>query len=236
MQASTQNGQILNAMMARQGNMYTMIPARVINYNSKTQTCEAEVSVRRPYATEDSGEIVRVREVPVGFYYGSDWVIAAPLKKGDAVLLICPMMNIENWLTGDRDKIYEAGGYQFHNLDGAFALPVAFTYSKPTRDERFHDIFHIVQGDNYITMDDGGLNIVSGSTSINLSKSGNVDVTAPTVNIHGNATVSGNMSVTGTLTSGAITAPSANIAGKQLANHNHNYTDDGVGKVTGGNN
>jgi len=147
------NGSDFADELARhQGGIYTMLPARVVSYDAEAQTCAVEVSVRRSYAMEATQDITKMRDVPVGFYYGHDWVIASTLKKGDAVLLIFPMMDIENWLTGDRDKIYDSTP-QYHNLDGAFALPIAFTYNKPTRDNRFKDKLHIVQGSNYITMD-----------------------------------------------------------------------------------
>lgn len=236
-------GAIIDMITSRQGNMYTMIPARVVSYNSETQTCAVELSVKRPYQRDISTEVVSVLDVPVAFYYGDDWVIASTLKQGDAVLLICPMYDIENWLNGDKDKIYDASGYQFHNLDGAFAFPVAFTFNSPTRDPRFKDLFHIVKGSNYITMGDGGVTIESGGTKVEVFNGGNVDVTAPTINLKGNATVSGNLNVTGNIDSGGtVSAPtvsaasSMSVGGKEMSGHTHNYTDDGNSLVTGGNN
>ena len=229
--------QIVEMFTNRQGSIYTMLPARVVKYDSDTQLCDVEVSVRRHYAKGPSRNITKLKDVPVGFYYGHDWVIAATLSKGDAVLLIFPMMNIDNWLTGDRDKIYDAGGYQFHNLDGAFAIPVAFTHNKPTRDSRFKDKFHIVKGSNFITMGEEGVNITAGSSNILVHSSGAVDVNAPTINLNGNVNISGNLVTSGTTTSaGALTAPSASVGGKQLHNHTHNYTDDGATKTTTPNN
>lgn len=239
---SKNSGSVLIDMMAaRQGHLYTMVPARIVSYDSTSQTCAVELSVRRPYQREVSTDIVSVLDVPVAFYYGHDWVIASTLKQGDAVLLVCPMYDIENWLNGDRDKIYDASGYQFHNLDGAFAFPVAFTFNKPTRDSRFKDMFHIVQGNNYITMGSGGVTVESGGTKVEIFNGGNVDVTAPTINLKGNTTITGTLDVSGTITAPTVNATtmsanSMSVAGKELSNHTHNYTDDGSPLVTGGNN
>lgn len=181
---------LINASLAQ---VNTSIPAVVLEYNSTAQTVNVEIAIKRPYYGPNYDQNpTRLLEVPVIFPQGSNWVMAGPLTKGDAVNLHFPQFDCDNWFNGNRNQVYEASTKYYHDIDGAFATPGAFTYNSPTRDSRFKDKFHIVQGDNYLTMENGKVVIESASGGARITMvNGVVTVDTAEVNLTGNLTVAG---------------------------------------------
>lgn len=198
---------ILEMIVQQQANMYTNIPARVIAWREKEQVVDVEIVVKRPYPNGFSAEPTKVYDVPVMFMQGGSWTIAGEMKKGDIVLLVCPMFNIEDWLVGDQKRTYNSLGYQLHNLDGAFALAGCFNYANPTRDTRFLGKFHIVKGKNYLVMDDTSIIIeANGGKSriemladgtMNITTDAETNITSSHTNINNDTTINGNLQVNG---------------------------------------
>lgn len=182
--------------------VYTMVPAIVIRYDRVNQTIDAELAVKQPYKNGSEEQPTKVYSIPVVFPQGDDWVIASTLKAGDAVLVHFSMYNMENWLAGNKSKVYDAGGTLMHDLNSGFATPGAFSYDSPTRDNRFRDKFHIVKAHNYLTMDkDDGINlhsdknhtITTPNATIEISSTGDMTFTngggSLTLSNSGNATL-----------------------------------------------
>ena len=88
------------------------------------------------------------------------------------------------------------------------------------------------------------VSIKNGSVTVNVG-GGTIDLTASSVNVHGNFSVSqnvtvtgdssvgGNNSVSGAVTAASIAAPSGTIGGINLTTHKHLYSDNGNAHTTG---
>jgi len=224
------SAQVLDLVNSGLTQVSTSIPAIVLRYNSTKQVIDVELAVKRPYNDDTSlDEPIRLFNVPVLFPQGSNWVMAGPLIKGDAVVLHFPMFDCDNWFNGDKNRVYEANSKYYHDIDGAFATIGAFTYNSPTRDSRFRDKFHIVQGDNYLTMESGKVVIesTSGASKITM-QGGQVTVEASHVQVNANTSISGNLDVTGTITAPNMTATtSLSVDGQHMENHTHTEQCDG---------
>lgn len=206
---------LINASLAQ---VSTMIPAVVLKYDESRQTVDVELAIKTPYYGDTSSDNpVRLLKVPVQFPQGSNWVIAGPLRKGDAVTLHFPQYDCDNWFNGDKNRVYEAGSKYYHDIDGAFAVPGAFTYNSPTRDTRFRDRFHIRQGNNYLTMRNSEvvLECSSGASKITMA-GGQVTVEATHVQVNADVGINGDLDV-----SGSISAPSIKADGGELSGHSH---------------
>lgn len=218
---------LLELISRKIDNISTSIPALVTKYNSAKQVVDVEIVVKRPYSgsnNDPTDQPIRLGDVPVIFPQGSDWVIAGPLKKGDAVNLHFSMFDCDNWMVGDKKRIYQAGSRYYHDLNSAFATPGAFTYSSPTRDSRFKDKFHIVQGGNYVTLEEGKVVIEcqGGQSRITL-EGGTVTIDATHTQVNSpTTTMDGDLTVTGVINSPSIVADTnLAVSGITMQTHVH---------------
>lgn len=205
-------------------NTYTNIPAIIQSYNEDTQTATVTVSVNTPTYYGDNIPSCTLEDVPIIFPAGDDWVIAGKLVEGDAVMLIIPHYGIDEYLQGSRRRVADPLSVRRHDLNEAVAIPGMITYTNKTVRPQFKGKFYINQGANSVTMSQAdGLTLTSGSTVVNLLN-GVLTITSPTsVNLVApTTTFTGNVEITGTLTSGGI----------PMNTHTHAYTDDGAPMVT----
>jgi hypothetical protein len=210
--------------------VFTSIPAIVESYNSKKQTVNVIVATETPLFGDENLPPHRLEEVPVIFPSGSNWVIAGPLKKGDAVYLLCPHHGIEEYLQGNKGEVGASKIPTYHDINECVAITGMFTFNSPTRKEAYKDLFHIAEDENAIVFDlNNGILATSntkvivkaGSTVVNINADGTVTIDATTVNVNANLEVTGDINATGTVTgdtdvvSGAISLKTHTHGGVQ---------------------
>lgn len=223
--------------------VYTSIPAIVESFDSTAQTANVQVATKTPTLTGENKPNPRIRDVPVVFPAGSDWVIAGPLQAGDSVVLVVPHYGTYDYVSGKKNKVADPKLSTRYDLNDAVAIPGMITEIDKTRKETHKEVFHIAQGDdNVITMAEGtgvtlasgtntvavtsdnGLSINAGSSVITVNPDGTITITGTTVNVNAtNIGLNGATTVTGGLT----------VDGIPFGTHTHSYTDDGVPSTTG---
>lgn len=220
--------------------LHTSVPAIVNKYDSTKQTVDVTVAIETPISFDEKITPPTILEVPVIFPSGSDWVMAGPLKAGDAVLLQVTMYSLDEYLNGPKGRVATPVSARTHELDDCYAIAGVTTYKEPTRKQSLKDKFHIAQGNdvanNFITMDlpegvkiqsDKAVNVTVGSTILNVDPAG-VTITG-NLTVNGATTINGATQANGTVTStGLITGVGvASTTGTTLDLHTHAYTDNG---------
>lgn len=236
----TQADVIRSHVTAMLRQLHTSLPAIVTKYDSTRQTVDVIIAISTPVGFGEVLPPPTITEVPVIFPSGSDWVMAGPVKAGDAVLLNMCMYSLDEYLNGLKGKVATPVSMRAHELDDCFAIVGVTTYSEPTRKNTLKDKFHIAQGNdaanNFITMDlpegikiqsDKAVDVKVGSTVFNVSPAG--------VTITGNLTVNGATTINGaTQANGGVTSTGTILGvdvrttlGTGLNTHTHAYTDNG---------
>lgn len=103
--------------------VHKTLPAIVDAYDATTQTCTVHVAVKQPLPDGTYQEFPALSGVKVGHLRGGGFIVATPLVKGDAVLLIFLDQSPAEWhQTG---AVGEPKDTRRHGLY-CYALPVAF--------------------------------------------------------------------------------------------------------------
>lgn len=218
------------------------MPARIQKYYPETQTADVILSAEHIGSSTDQVDRLQTRVpilgVPVHTPSGGGWSMTFPIKAGNTCEVRFSQVGYDHWLYEDKD----AAGLEFNrpapHLKRKFSeedgfcqvgfntLPQAILdYSATDTELRNSDRVQRIS-----LKEDLSIEIVSGTTSITLTKDGDiaintstkVEVTAPDVNMSGNLTVAGDIqgaNVTGT---SSVSSPSMLANGKQVAGHDHN--------------
>lgn len=188
------------------------MPGKIVEYFPETQLATVLISNAETYSTssEDQQQVTRsvIEDVPVYTSGGGFWHITFPIKPGDNCLLQFSQFGYDHWLYNNED----AGGIRldgqpntwtrrkFHLSDGFCQvgwnnLPTAIADYHAT-DAEFRNVD---RDQRIVLLEDGQVHIKTGSTTINLTKDGDIDVDTPT---HVNLTVGGNVvaNITGNVT------------------------------------
>lgn len=201
--------------------VHTIKPGVVIAVNGNTIDCSILTKTRFNSDTEE--EQPDVFGVPFLVISGNrgNAKITMPIQPGDNVLILFSDRNVGELLDSDGQQPVTSYSSLTHNYDPILALPCFFT------------------SPNEIENDTENVVIANGSTTVVIAPDGNVTITAPTVAIEGNATISGDLAVEGDITAANVTADTEVTAGSvTLTGHTHLYspgpgsptpTDAGVG-------
>ncbi len=207
--------------------IYTTEVAKILSFDSKSCSASVQLLVGRVYYNSQVElEPMVLHQVPVRYPQMGDFVFYAPLKKDDTVYLHFSRQDWDNWLISKQKVItVEADSLGKHSHNCPYIEVGARNLSNPAADSRFLDKMHMVQGKQYITMDNSeGINIQAGGlTTVNIKPNGEVTITASEVSM------SGDLKVSGTITSDTDVV----AAGISLVNHVHPYTDNGTPRLTG---
>lgn len=204
--------------------MYTCEVAKVLEFYDDS-TADVSFLIKEVYSdgTYNTSPMT-LQKVPVRYPQMGNFVMYAPLVKGDVVFLHFSRTDWDNWLlNSDNKAVVLADGTDKHTHNCAYIEVGARNVKNPSRRPEHKDKFHLAQGDNgeqYLTMDSsGGINLVSNTTTVHISPQGAVNIIAPAdVNITGNLNVSGNVISQGDVLAKAIS----------LTNHMHDI------QITGG--
>jgi hypothetical protein len=126
---------IRRALESRAQDIWTAFPAKIVAYDSETQTADVEPQVRRIVPDEDSADVETedlpiVVNVPIQFPRGGEDSIAItwPLQAGDYVWVHVCTNAIGNWRrTGE---LSDPGDVRTHGLGSCFAVPGAAPNSR----------------------------------------------------------------------------------------------------------
>lgn len=122
-------GVIRAALDARQEQIFTALPGRVVRYDAAKQAADVQPTLKRPVRRADGStaweELPILPAVPVLFLAAGGFRLTLPVEEGDPVLVLFTMRAHAEWRrTGE---ISEPGDRRLHHLSGAVAIPGLLT-------------------------------------------------------------------------------------------------------------
>jgi len=206
---------IQRALDGHQNGLWTALPGIVNKVDLKAMTCEVQPAIQGvAYQTDGSVKhetMPMCVDVPIVFMHGGKYAHTDPVAEGDECLLVFASRCIDNW--------WQDGGVQpqferrQHDLSDGLAIVGPYSQKKKlenvsttTSQWRTTDgtIYQEVDNDNQkIKIVVKGLTVeidaqnkvinVNGPDHISINANSAIDVTAPTITVHGNLDVTGQL-------------------------------------------
>ncbi|MDK9366446.1 Gp138 family membrane-puncturing spike protein [Lelliottia wanjuensis] len=198
-------------------NLNTSYPGFIHNFNAENQTCEVQLAIENMYVSMGESGFQQVQreklvDVPVQFVRGGGWSLTFPIPDGTPCYVHFAQRGIDHWLMEGKDSagmitssVPSPQFYQRFSHNNAVAIvginPVTHSISSFATDgvelrNKDHDQVLSLKGD-------GSINLVTGSSTLNISKDGNVSVNTEAkaiIKADGGITLDGETTITKTLT------------------------------------
>jgi len=203
------------ALDGHQSGMWTALPGIVTKVDLEAMTCEVQPAIqgieKQTDGTLKHEDMPMLVDVPIVFLHGGKYAHTDPVAVDDECLVVFSSRCIDNW--------WQEGGVQpqferrNHDLSDGIAIVGPFSQktklsdvSKETSQWRTTDgtMYYELDNDNQkakviikgITVEIDAQNSViniNGSNNIKVNANTAIDLTAPTVTVHGNLDVTGNL-------------------------------------------
>ena len=218
----------------------TAIPGNIVEFDETTQTASIQPGVQMKLNIDGVEQFLNyplLINVPICMPMNQSWGITFPINTGDPCLLIFAQRAIDNWVERGGIQPPEDGiGSRHHDITDAVAViapqPIVDVFSNWETDglelrNKAKDI--------RVTLKDTLVEVIANNNKVIVNKTGDLDIlgatkvhiTAPTVEITGNLTVSGDISSTGGDVSDSIESMAVHRA--TYISHTHNENGDGGG-------
>jgi hypothetical protein len=192
-------------------------PGHIVEYFPLTQTATVQISNDRTYSTSTEDDLTvapsYLYDVPTFTPGGGDFHMTFPIKAGDSCLLSFSQFGYDHWFVNNEDAagVRDDGNpqpwtYRKFNLADGFCQ-VGWNNLKTAIDGYLADGSewrNIDRTQRIALQENGDIEVVAGSSTLVMTKDGNVTVTAPTTAIVGDLTVSGTIVATGEVTGNGI--------------------------------
>lgn len=167
-----------------QAGMWTAIPAIVTEVNLAAQTLSAQPAIQgrneAPDGSLSSVNLPLLVDVPIVWPRGGGFALTFPISVGDEVLIVFSARCIDAWWQSG--KINPPAENRMHDLSDGFAILAPTSQPKKLSG---------VSGSSVQLRNN------SGSTFVEIDNSGNVNISANSVNITGNVIINGAMTQSG---------------------------------------
>lgn len=188
----------------RQAMTWTALPAFVtkVNFSAMTIECQPTIQgiITLPDESEQKVNLPVLVDVPIVFPNAGNFMITFPIAIGDEVLVVFSSRCIDSWW--DLSGVQPPAESRMHDLSDAIAIPGP--KSKP-------NVYSSISSTDIQIRNKSGTSFISIAAS-----DGSVKITAPTVTVTGDMTVSGTITAIGEITGGATAIP--------LSTHTHPVT------------
>lgn len=188
----------------------TSIPGHILAFDPDTQLVQVQIGVVRIDRNGKTTTPPPLIECPVYFPGGSNYFVEFQIDPKDEVLVIFSQRCIDGWL--NTGGVAQQPMIRFHDFSDACVLPGL--RSQPNAISSFENNgvrLRNKAGDQYVWLKNDGTNEIKGDTLI-----------------------TGNLTVTGTITAQIISAvTSLLIAGKEMLNHVHSGVTRGSQNTDG---
>lgn len=120
---------ILSAIRAQMLDLYTFMPATVLDYDALLQTCTVQPAFKASYIDPPITEsLPKIQDVPVIFNRSSSRGAQFPLKKGDGVGLMFSQRSLDDWFSKSNSVVdVELTSARTHDINDAVAIPGLFS-------------------------------------------------------------------------------------------------------------
>lgn len=251
--------------------IHTGYPGFVYNFNPADQTCEVQLAIESLFVgTKDAYQIEpkqRLQKVPVQFIQGGGFSITHPVPDGTPCYVHFAERGIEHWLAEGKDAAGMSNNKpapafsQLFSHNAAVCIIGLQPLTLPIKSFTGSGI-EVRNADRSIrvVVDDAGVYLISGSTSITIAKSGAITVTgntslevttkgattlkAPTIKLDSDVTITKSLTVQGGMdVSGTLSGSTSTITGDMVMNgsftlngikvDNHSHKEQGDGNDVG---
>lgn len=205
------------AIQGERLDIWTALPGIIQSYDVTEDggmTCSVQPAIQAQITSQVDGSKTWVNlpllvDCPVYFSSGGGCTLTFPLAEGDECLVIFASRCIDAWW--QNGGVQQQAEFRMHDLSDGFVF--AGVRSKPRL------LPNLSTSKVQLRSDDGLVyfDLHPTTHAITLVAPGDVDITAPTVAIHGNLTVSGTVVATGDVTG----------QGTSLHNHVHSGVQSG---------
>jgi hypothetical protein len=230
------NAAVLAALTGWQAETWSAMPARILSYDATKETVSAEITIKCKVVKPDNSvewqTISPCVDCPVIFPSGGGFTLTFPIAVGDECLLIFASRCIDAWWQSG--GVQQQVDIRMHDLSDGFALigprSIPRVHSPHPRTDRVElrsddrsayiairsgtnvidlnttgDVQVQCEGVAYVSAGTGLVASVVGDASV--TATGTMTLTAPTVNIVGN------VSITGTLSNNGVNVGSTHVHG-----------------------
>lgn len=226
--------QIKKIINSRVEQINTMLPAKIIKHDHKTNLCDAEITILQP----DGTKYPVIQDIPIMQVDTAQINIKIPYDSNcHGVVAFC-QADIDNYVNGISGL---SASNRIHDLSDGIFLPVL----QPTRlemqeaEEWDGKSLQIIKNNSKITISDTNIEFKKNDISLNINDdgveitSGNVifKIVGDEIVIDGAVKLNGDINIEGTLS-----ADDVEVDGKSLKNHKHsagNLKDSKALPVTG---
>lgn len=226
---------LLAVMAGNQATIWTALPGTIQAYDPAKMTVSVKPAIQARVRKEDGtftwAEIPLLVDCPVIFPNGGGFTLSFPVVVGDECLVIFSSRCIDSWWQlGASSGPQVQAELRMHDLSDGFALMGPRSQPRVLSPAASTDGIELRSDDrtSYIKLDDagnlqaevpgnasvdaGGDVYVTAGTDLVATASGEAQVTAPTIKLTGNVTVTGTLAVVGNASvSGALTNAGTNI-------------------------
>lgn len=153
----TLQGAINTAVELGLRNLSTMIPAKVVKYDSSAQKANCQILVKQVTEGEDGEREVAswpvVPGVPVHFMGAGDFRITFPVDNGTIGMLLFSHRSLDKWLTGSGGEVDPELDHD-HALTDAVFVPGLRTFGAPLSPAPPSDVIELSAGGltNYVAL------------------------------------------------------------------------------------
>lgn len=199
------------AMQGQQASLWTALPCIVVSFDAAKMTCSLKPAIKAK-RTDQKGietwiELPVLVDVPVVFQSAGGYSLTFPVKAGDEALAVFSSRCIDTWW--DTSAVSVQPDMRMHDLSDAFAL-----IGPRSRPRALSPAVHAGglemrkdDGSAYLRLNDNGNVVVVTSANVDVTAanatvtaSGQINLTAPLVQINGNLAVSGTVVAQGNVT------------------------------------
>ena len=199
------DGELYKRMMQKTNEgLRVAMPARIEAYNPLTSIADVLVSIPHLRGDGSTLDTPIIAEVPVLWMRGGDSSITFPLSRGDQGLVIFCDYDIAKWATALDESAPQS--LRRHNLTDAVFLPQTHGL-KPSSMAGIS----IKNGVSEVLVTPTGVAVTAGEATI----------TAPSINLVGATAITGNVTVSGSLS----------VGGKDFGTHTHGGVQTGAGNT-----
>lgn len=118
---------IQRAIEARVCNMHVSMPARVVEYDFKTQKATVQPEIRRSYRDGTVVDIPTIRDVPVAWPRAGNAFVHFPLNAGDQVNLVFSERSLDEWKNIGGNTTPQEN--RKHDFSDAIAYPGTYPFN-----------------------------------------------------------------------------------------------------------
>ena len=214
---------MLVALRGAQKEMWTALPGSIVSYDASKQTAAVQTTVKARIADPKGGvdwvDVPVLVDCPILFPSGGGFTLTFPIVAGDECLVVFSSRCIDGWWQSSGVQI--PPDLRIHSLSDGFVFvgprsqPKRITPSPSATAVEIRSDDHAVY--IRITADHDIEALTPGDASV--TASGTITLTAPTVHVQGNLTVSGTI----------VAVDEVTGVGKNLSTHTHGGVQTGGG-------